>query len=284
MLFPKKARDWRVRVLPPNLKQGSCELSAANVNEVAIISFSLRTVLANGRKKKSVSRRGGATKGGVSKCEQTQTNADKRKQTQRRKRRGENASKRGQTWTTASKRKQTLTPPFTAVFYTPLCNPKSSSKLRRKFATSFAETFANFTLEVAGAHTSRRSCDNTRLWEEGVFAEKGPLFHDKRGHGPPPPHPKFPVDTLGPSLPPLSWGRWGGLLKIPGGGFFQDKGGGWGQGKRVSTRNLGVGGGGGGGGGGETLLTVKKRPLFGENALKGGSQRLSRLLSLRRRF
>ena len=28
---------------------------------------------------------------------------------------------------------------------------KSSSKLRRKFATSFAETFANFTLEVAGA-------------------------------------------------------------------------------------------------------------------------------------
>ena len=28
---------------------------------------------------------------------------------------------------------------------------KSASKLRRKFATSFAENFANFTLEIAGA-------------------------------------------------------------------------------------------------------------------------------------
>ena len=51
---------------------------------------------------------GGATKGGVSKCEQTQTNADKRKQVQRRKRKQTqaNASERGQTQTNA---------------YTPLC-------------------------------------------------------------------------------------------------------------------------------------------------------------------
>ena len=28
---------------------------------------------------------------------------------------------------------------------------KSPSKLRRKFATNFAENFANFTLEIAGA-------------------------------------------------------------------------------------------------------------------------------------
>ena len=28
---------------------------------------------------------------------------------------------------------------------------KYSSKLRRKFATNFAENFANFTLEIAGA-------------------------------------------------------------------------------------------------------------------------------------
>ena len=54
---------------------------------------------------------GGATKGGVSKRKQTQTNADKRKQTQRRKRKQTqaNASKREQTWTNANKR---LHPPF----------------------------------------------------------------------------------------------------------------------------------------------------------------------------
>ena len=33
---------------------------------------------------------------------------------------------------------------------------KSPSKLRRKFATNFAENFANFTLEIAGAYVS---CD-----------------------------------------------------------------------------------------------------------------------------
>ena len=51
----------------------------------------------------SVTLEGGATKGGVSKCEQTQTNADKRKQTQRRKRKQTraNVSKRGQTQTNA---------------------------------------------------------------------------------------------------------------------------------------------------------------------------------------
>ena len=58
---------------------------------------------------------GGATKGGVSKCEQ---NADKRRQTRTNasKRRGANASKREQTWTNANKR---LHPPLLRFFYTP---------------------------------------------------------------------------------------------------------------------------------------------------------------------
>ena len=58
---------------------------------------------------------GGVTKGGVSKCEQTQTNADKRKQTQRRKRKQTqaNASKRGQTQTNAH------TPLYCGFFSTP---------------------------------------------------------------------------------------------------------------------------------------------------------------------
>ena len=52
-------------------------------------------------------------------------NANKRRQTltNASKRRGENASKRKQTRANVDKRKQTLTPPFIAVFYTPLCNP-----------------------------------------------------------------------------------------------------------------------------------------------------------------
>ena len=66
---------------------------------------------------------GGAIKGIVSKCasklKQTQTNADKRRQTQRRKRK----QTQRQTRANVDKRKQTLTPPFIAVFYTPLCNP-----------------------------------------------------------------------------------------------------------------------------------------------------------------
>ena len=53
----------------------------------------------------------------ASKSRQTRTNASKR--------RGENASKRKQTRANVDKRKQTLTPPFIAVFYTPLCNPLS---------------------------------------------------------------------------------------------------------------------------------------------------------------
>ena len=65
---------------------------------------------------------GGATKGGVSKCEQTQANADKRGQTQANAeaKTQANASKRG---ANVNKRKQTLTPPFIVDFYTPLCNP-----------------------------------------------------------------------------------------------------------------------------------------------------------------
>ena len=70
----------------------------------------------------SVSRRGGRNKGGR---KQMRTNASKRRQTRTNasKRRGANASKREQTWANVDKRKQTLTPPFIAVFYTPLCNP-----------------------------------------------------------------------------------------------------------------------------------------------------------------
>ena len=65
---------------------------------------------------------GGATKGGVSKCEQTQTNADKRRQTQANAeaKTQANASKREQTWTNANKR---LHPPLLGFFNTPLCNP-----------------------------------------------------------------------------------------------------------------------------------------------------------------
>ena len=60
---------------------------------------------------------GGVTKGGVSKCEQTQTNADKRRgETQRRK----NASKREQTWTNASKR---LHSPLLRFFAPPFAIP-----------------------------------------------------------------------------------------------------------------------------------------------------------------
>ena len=63
-------------------------------------------------------------RGAISKCEQTQTNADKqrrkRKQTQRRKRRGANASKREQTWTNANKR---LHPPLLRFLHPPLQTP-----------------------------------------------------------------------------------------------------------------------------------------------------------------
>ena len=65
---------------------------------------------------------GGATKGGVSKCEQTQANASKRRQTRTNasKRRGANASKREQTWTNANKR---LHPPLLRFFTPPFAIP-----------------------------------------------------------------------------------------------------------------------------------------------------------------
>ena len=66
------------------------------------------SVLRRLRHKTQCHAEGSATKGGVSKCEQTQTNADKR--------RGKNASKRKQTRANIDKCKQTLTPPFIAVF------------------------------------------------------------------------------------------------------------------------------------------------------------------------
>ena len=48
--------------------------------------------------------------------------------------------------------------------------PKSPSKLRRKFATNFAENFANFTLEIAGAcRNSFEKCACTEQMEtEGL--------------------------------------------------------------------------------------------------------------------
>ena len=73
---------------------------------------------------------GGATKGGVSKCEQTQANADKRGQTQANAeaQTQANASKREQTWTSANKR---LHPPllrfFTPPFAIPLSEPPPSA-------------------------------------------------------------------------------------------------------------------------------------------------------------
>ena len=68
---------------------------------------------------------GGATKGGVSKCEQTQANADKPGQTQANAeaQTQANASKRKQTRANVDKRKQTLTPPFIAVFTPPFAIP-----------------------------------------------------------------------------------------------------------------------------------------------------------------
>ena len=63
---------------------------------------------------------GGATKGGVSKCEQTQANADKRGETQANAEAQTQRRKRKQARANVDKRKQTLTyPPFIAVFFTP---------------------------------------------------------------------------------------------------------------------------------------------------------------------
>ena len=76
----------------------------------------------------SVSRRRGCNKGGR---KQMRANANKHRQTltNASKRRGENARKRKQTRANVDKRKQTLTPPFIAVFYTPLCNPLNSGEM-----------------------------------------------------------------------------------------------------------------------------------------------------------
>ena len=77
---------------------------------------------------------GGATEGGVSKCEQTQTNADKRRQTQANveAKTQANASKREQTWTNANKRLHPpllrfSTPPFAIPYWGPF-----STVLRRQ--------------------------------------------------------------------------------------------------------------------------------------------------------
>ena len=77
---------------------------------------------------------GGATKGGVSKCDaskrrQTQTNASKR--------RGENASKRKQT-------RANVAPPFIAVSYTPLCK----SLLKEQLLEIYFERLGNFETSV----------------------------------------------------------------------------------------------------------------------------------------
>ena len=46
---------------------------------------------------------------------------------------------------------------------------KSPSKLRREFATNFAENFANFTLEIAGAYL-------LSSLEDISYANWGPIF------------------------------------------------------------------------------------------------------------
>ena len=94
---------------------------------------------------------GGATKGGVSKMRanankrrQTLTNAEAKTQRRKRQRR-----KRKQTRANVDKRKQTLTPPFIAVFYTPLCNPLNSFFLRITSRESMRES-PRFVLPIAG--------------------------------------------------------------------------------------------------------------------------------------
>ena len=53
---------------------------------------------------------------------------------------------------------------------------KSLSKLRRKFATNFAEKFANFTLEIAGAYTCQdNGLGNTNLFTKCLFTILVPL-------------------------------------------------------------------------------------------------------------
>ena len=73
---------------------------------------------------------GGATKGGVSKCEQTQANADKRGQTQANAeaQTQANAGKREQTWTNANKR---LHPPLLRFFTPPFAIPLENKQKKQ---------------------------------------------------------------------------------------------------------------------------------------------------------
>ena len=50
---------------------------------------------------------------------------------------------------------------------------KSPFKLRQKFATNFAENFANFTLEIAGAYLRISSADHGHAQAEEIFVEGG---------------------------------------------------------------------------------------------------------------
>ena len=79
---------------------------------------------------------GGATKGGVSKCEQTQANADKRGQTQRRKRKQTraNVSKRGQTQTNA------YTPLYCGFLHPPFAIPLVNADIDTVFVDLVCET------------------------------------------------------------------------------------------------------------------------------------------------
>ena len=82
---------------------------------------------------------------------------------------------------------------------------------------------------------------------EGVFVEKGPFFHGKR----PSRAPQIPHGPRAYPPPSRAWG----LLKIPVGGLPKEGG--------------GRGAGGGNLGSARGPFTVKKRPLFDENALLG---------------
>ena len=109
---------------------------------------------------------GGATKGGVSKCEQTQANADKRGQTQANAeaKTQANASKREQTWTNANKR---LHPPllrfFTPPFAIPLFLHLNWAQFNRRERFWFRCRFLQSGSEGSGSSVSswtRRSDDS----------------------------------------------------------------------------------------------------------------------------
>ena len=59
---------------------------------------------------------------------------------------------------------------------------KSPSKLRRKFATNFAENFANFTLEIAGAKKNQNAKRlNRRSSKKGLRARSTPREKEAQG-------------------------------------------------------------------------------------------------------